>query len=564
MVFNVEKEIEDVIPKVTKKHVVKLAKKVIKEDDINEFLTRNAHLSGFEFVDAVLDHFDFDYSVSRKELLNIPSSGRVLIVANHPLGGLDGLLLLRLVSQVRKDVKIVANDFLASLAGLRPLIHKVGIFKQRKLKSNIKSIYSSLENEEAIIIFPSGEVSRAGLTGVKDGKWKKSFLSFALKTESPVVPIYINAKNSKTFYTVSALNKNLSTFLLPGEMFKKKSQTVNLTIGEMVPFETIRENKKAKKDTTKLFRKHIYRLAKKKKPIFETQKPVAHPEKSSYIKKELEQAEVLLEIDKDLKVYLYTYKKDDSVLKEIGRLRELSFRKVGEGVNKIRDTDKYDNFYKHIILWSEKDLEIVGAYRIGISKDILKKRGHEGFYSNTLFEFTKKFDKFLPNSIELGRSFIQPKYWNTKALDYLWMGIGAFVKKNEDIRYLFGPVSISASYSKIMQMMIASFYETYYGSGKIMAVARTPMKKEKVEKNILKEVFSFDDHDKDQKALKTYFKNHGTSIPPLYKHYTTLCEREGVSFLGFNVDRDFADCLDGLVLVDLNYLRPGKKKRYLG
>ncbi|MCV6607591.1 MAG: 1-acyl-sn-glycerol-3-phosphate acyltransferase, partial [Campylobacterales bacterium] len=330
MVLNVEEHIDSVVPKLNTKHIIKLAKKVIKEDDINNFIQVNSHLSGLEFVDAVLDYFEFDFKVSGRELLNIPTTGKVMIVANHPLGGLDGLILIKLISQVRKDVKIVANEFLNIFGGLKPMILSVDVFGEKTRKRNIKEIYHALENEEAVIMFPSGEVSRAGLTGIKDGKWKKSFLNFSLKTQSPIVPVFLEAKNSKTFYTVSTLSSSLATFLLPNEMFKNRKKAINITIGEAILPQDLNVEEYNKKDLAKRFRKHVYNLPKKKKLQFKTQKAIAHPEKTNYVKKELERSEILLDIDDKYKLYLYEYRKDDSVLKEIGRLRELSFRKVGE------------------------------------------------------------------------------------------------------------------------------------------------------------------------------------------------------------------------------------------
>ncbi len=561
--LSVQKQIEEVAPKFNKKQIVKLAKKVVREDDVNDFLKRNSHLSGLEFVDVVLDYFDFDFRVSNRDLLNIPTSGRVVIIANHPLGGLDGLVLLKLVSEIRKDVKIIANDFLSKIDALSSMFLNIDVFKEKNLKQNVQKVYKALNNEEAVIVFPGGEVSRAGLTGIKDGKWKSGFLNFAVRTDSPIVPVYVEAKNSKTFYAFSVLNKSLSTLLLPNEMFKNKSKTINLKIGEAVLSKDLPLKKHSKKEIARLFRKHIYNLPKSKKSLFATQKPIAKPENIKEIKKELKNSKVLVEINKEIKVYLYEYKKDDAILKEIGRLRELSFRKVGEGVNKNRDTDKYDTYYKHIILWDEKELEIMGAYRVARGSEVYEKMGSEGFYSSTLFGFTEEFEKLLPNSLELGRSFIQPKYWNSKALDYLWIGIGKYVLENSEIRYLFGPVSVSAAYSKLMQGMMISFFGTYYGHGDEIVKPNQRFKYTKENRKVIDKIFTYSDFQEDMKSLKRFFTNHGTSIPPLYKHYTSLCEEGGVKFLGFSIDKDFSDCLDGFVLVDLNKLKAKKRERYL-
>ena len=218
--IDVQKEIEKKFPNINKKQdflkksLFKIAKKIVHEDSINKFLKENSHLKGLEFVDCVLDYFDFDYNVSSTDLQNIPSSGKVVIIANHPLGGLDALCLLRLISQVRKDVKIVANDFLIGFDALNNLLIPIDNYKIRQSKKDIKKIYEALNNEEAIIIFPAGEVSRASGKGIKDPSWSKGFLNFAQNSNSPILPIFLDAKNSKTFYTISLLNKTFSTLLL--------------------------------------------------------------------------------------------------------------------------------------------------------------------------------------------------------------------------------------------------------------------------------------------------------------------------------------------------------------
>ncbi|MFA7091432.1 MAG: 1-acyl-sn-glycerol-3-phosphate acyltransferase, partial [Arcobacteraceae bacterium] len=226
--IDVEKEILKKFPNLEKnssalkKSLLKIAKKIVHEDTINQFIKEHSHLKGFEFIDAVLDYFDFDYTVSSNDIENIPSTGKVIIIANHPLGGLDALCLLKLVGQIRKDVKIIANDFLAGFDSLKSLFIPIDNFKTKQAKNDIKTIYEALSNEEALIIFPAGEVSRIGAKGIKDPVWNKGFLNFAINSNAPILPILIDGKNSKTFYTISIINKTFSTLLLSNEMFNKK------------------------------------------------------------------------------------------------------------------------------------------------------------------------------------------------------------------------------------------------------------------------------------------------------------------------------------------------------
>ena len=566
--IDIQKEIEKKFPKikekenVLKKSLLKIAKKIVHEDSINQFLSQNSHLKGFDFVDAVLDYFDFDYTVSSNDLQNIPSTGKVIIIANHPLGGLDALCLLKLVGQIRKDVKILANDFLVGFEALHSLMIPLDNFKDRQSKESIKKIYEALKNEEAIIIFPAGEVSRATPKGVKDPAWNKGFLNFAKNSNSAILPIFLDAKNSKTFYTISLINKTFSTLLLSNEMFNKKSKNINIKIGQIIPSENITPKGLNKDFLVNLYKKHLYALKKGKKSFFETQSAIAHPVSKIDLYNELKKSPLLGQTNDGKKIYLYDYVEDSIVLKELGRLREISFRKVGEGVNKKRDIDKYDVYYQHIILYDKNELEIVGAYRIGNSDVIFKEFGTKGFYSNTLFQFNDEFMFYLQNSIELGRSFVQPKYWGTRALDYLWYGIGAYVKANPNIKYMFGPVSISGAFPAIAKDMLVFYYNYYYSSEKNLVEARTPFSYSSHIHDI-KEFFTLEDKKRDFKSLKIALSNIGVNVPTLYKQYSELTLDDGVKFLDFNVDKNFGDCIDSFILVEIDKIKDSMKQRYM-
>ncbi|MBU0923893.1 lysophospholipid acyltransferase family protein [bacterium] len=566
--IDIQKEIEKKFPNMNKKDnflkksLFKVAKKIVHEDSINQFLSQNEHLKGFEFVDAVLDYFDFDYTVSSSDLQNIPTSGKVVIIANHPLGGLDALCLLRLISQVRKDVKIVANDFLAGFEALNSLLIPIDNYKLRQSKNDIKKIYEALNNEEAIILFPAGEVSRATPKGIKDPSWNKGFLNFAQNANAPILPIFLDAKNSKTFYTISIINKTFSTLLLSHEMFNKKSKRIAIKVGQIIPNENITPKGIDKKFLLNLYRKHLYSLKKGKKSFFETQSAIAHPVSRIDLLNELKRSKLIGQTSDGKKIFLYDYIEDSIVLKELGRLRELSFRKVGEGVNKKRDTDKYDIYYQHIILWDENDLEIVGSYRIGNSDFIFKNIGVKGFYSNNLFKYNEEFTPYLKNSIELGRSFVQPKYWGTRALDYLWFGIGAYLKNNPNIKYMFGPVSMSASFPSVAKDMMIFYYSHYFKEQENLVESKTPYQ---FSNNIseIKELFDLEDKKKDFKFLKSALSNIGVTVPTLYKQYSEITEDGGIKFLSFNIDKSFGDCIDGFILVEVDKIKESAKKRYI-
>ncbi|WP_372999523.1 lysophospholipid acyltransferase family protein [Sulfurimonas sp.] len=568
--INVEKMITDKYPKfknskILKSTITKFSDSIVHQDEINEFVQKNAHLGSFEFIDNVLEYFDFNFLVSDKDIENIPSSGRVVIIANHPLGALDAFALIKLISRVRKDIKIIANDFLKEFKALDSLFIHVNTFTARQKKEAVREVYDSLDKDMALIIFPSGEVSRASSTGVKDKTWQKGFLKFAYRSNSPILPVFIGGKNSKTFYSISTVNKKLSTLLLPNEMFKQKNKTIDITIGEIIPNENIIPKCLKQDRVLELYKKQVYNL-KKSKSFFVTQKAIAHPEDRRDIKKELKSAQLLGKTKDNKKIYLYSSLNSNSILlNEIGLLRELSFRRVGEGINQKRDIDKYDRYYKHIILWDEEDLEIVGAYRIAECKKIIEEHGKEALYTTTLFDFNKNFDKHLNSSIELGRSFVQPKYWGSRALDYLWYGIGAYIRNNPEIKYLYGPVSLSATYPKIAKDTILYFYDNNFKDKDNLVSAKIPYNF-KTDADLIRNLrneFSNLEYKENFKNLKKALGVMGTSVPTLYKQYSDLCDDGGIRFCAYNIDPDFSNCIDSLILVDISKIKLQQRKRYI-
>lgn len=564
--LDIEKSIKNNFPKtqnlpnIIQKGFFFTLKKLMLEDELNKFLENNKSSSIDEFLENVFDKLNFSYKLNMKELENIPVDSKVIIIANHPLGALDALSLIHMIRKVRKDVKIVANKLLNEIEPLKEILIPTDVFNNKIPKESLNKIYESLKKEEALIFFPAAEVSRVSINGIKDGKWKKGFLKIAIKTNTPILPIYINAKNSFLFYTTSVINKNISTLLLPKEIFKKKNSEIEFKIGEIIPIKSLEDKKINTKTKVKLLKKHLYILPKNKK-IFKTQSPISHPENKKNIKTELNNAEILGKTNDGKVIYLFKYFKDSSVMKEVGRLREISFRRVEEGTGKKRDLDSFDKYYSHIILWDDDELEIVGAYRLAKTKDIYKKYGFEGFYSNTLFRFQKEFAKYMPYSLELGRSFIQPKYWGSRALDYLWQGIGAYLKNNPDIKYIFGPVSLSSAYPKFAQNLIIYYYQKHYFLNSNLVKAINPFLMSENELNEVKNILN-NNKKEDFITLKDYLSQFSLSVPTLYKQYTNLTEK-GTFFLDFNIDEDFNNAIDGFILTDIEKITPRNKKRYL-
>ncbi|MAZ67100.1 MAG: GNAT family N-acetyltransferase [Kangiellaceae bacterium] len=565
--FNTEAVITEKFPAVTKspklarKILFAVLRRILHEDEIAEFLQDNQHCGPIEFVERVLEYFNVGYSLASKQRINVPTTGRSIIVSNHPIGSLDGLLLILLVSEIRNDVKIVANDMLTHLKPLAPLILPVDNMTHRSSRQSIQNIIEALNQEQAIIMFPSGEVSRTTPSGIRDRIWNSGFLRIAKATNSPIIPVHIHAKNSRLFYLASMLYRPLGTLLLVNEMFNKNHNVFPVSISEPIPYQQIGGMELPLPVKTKLVRKHLYRIGRGKKPIFRTEKPIAHPEKRQDLKRELDGAELLGETNDGKMIYLVDYRPDSRVMKELGRLRELSFRQVGEGSGNKRDNDHYDKYYRHIVLWDDEELEVVGSYRIGECAEIVRDNGLQGLYCSTLFDFSDEFVPIIENSIELGRSFVQPKYWGRRSLDYLWFGIGAYLRRNPRVKYMFGPVSISNSFPDSAKNLLTDFYSLHFGDIHHLAHAKKPYR----QLNALPSVVEFggEDYHQDFIKLKEALKHMGLSVPTLYKQYTEICDAGGVRFLDFNVDPDFGFCIDGLVLVEIGKIKQRAKARYI-
>nr|WP_306667875.1 GNAT family N-acetyltransferase [Oceanospirillum sediminis] len=250
-------------------------------------------------------------------------------------------------------------------------------------------------------------------------------------------------------------------------------------------------------------------------------------------------------------------------MKELGRLREISFRRVGEGSGEKRDLDRYDKYYRHIILWDEEELDIVGAYRIAEAGQLIEQEGIQALYCSELFTISPALESRLSQGIELGRSFVQPRYWGKRSLDYLWFGIGAYLRHHPEVRYMFGPVSLSNSYPQAAKDLIVWYYRHYHGAEQPLVKANAPYVSDTSVQQEMYNLFNGDDAQADFLILKEQLDHLGVTVPTLYKQYTELCEEGGIQFMDFSVDADFGYCIDGFILVDLEKVKQRKKERYI-
>ena len=540
-----------------------LLKRLFYEDEFQQFAAAHRHLKGLDMVEQVLEHLDILCTVSARDLEQIPEHGPLVIIANHPTGTLDGLALLYAVSRVRRDVKVVTNRMLTHLEPLSSLFIPVDNMGGRTAKSSLVQMEQHLQNAGVLIFFPAGEVSRPTRKGIHDKKWHPGFIKLASKLRAPLLPVHIQAHNSLLFYASTLVSPTLSMLLLMQQMFRRRHSQLPIKIGQQIAWHHWHSATLSSREMAEQCRQHVMRLGKGMPGVFKTQCAIARPEDRATLKRELAQAECLGKTGDGKLIYLWQRngQEEAPLLRELGRLREIAFRAVEEGSGKRRDTDRYDDDYLHLILWDDEDLEIVGAYRFMPTAKQVAHRGLEGLYSYSLFHYDDKMQDVLEHGIELGRSFIQPRYWGRRGLDYLWSGIGAYLARYPHYRYLFGPVSISGGLPPAARDLLVTFYRLWFPASHPLAASRQPYPASLPD--VLAQ-FGGVDYVDDLTKLKSLLGNLGCGIPPLYKQYSELCEPGGVQFIDFGSDPAFNNCVDGLVLVDLCYLKTNRYQRYIG
>jgi putative hemolysin len=470
------------------------------------------------------------------------------------------LALLKIISSVRPDVKTMSNRVLSHVKALEDIFILVDNMGGKTDRQQIRELQEHLRSGGALVVFPAGAVSRFSPKGKRDCKWNSGFVRLASRVHASIVPVHIKGRNSILFYLMSMIYKPLSTYFLVNEMFKQKGRGIRIRIGKRLPYENWNNSKVSADQTAKVLRKHTYQIGKGKKGLIKGEEPIALPSDRMALRNALEKCEVLGKTPDHKIIYLYKREGSESfspILHELGRLREIAFRAVGEGSGRRLDLDCYDNYYYHLILWDNHQLDIVGAYRF-MPTD--KFQDTKMLYSDTLFNYSEQMNEILQYGVELGRSFIQPKYWGKKGLDYLWQGIGAYMARNPKYRYLFGPVSISSSIPATACDLLVSFYRLYFPPKDLIAAAKHPYPPIRL---LEFEKFTGKDYSQDVCILKSMLSNMNCSIPTLYKQYSELCEQGGVQFIDFSIDPNFNYCIDGLILADISMLKKSYHERYI-
>ncbi|MCF8370194.1 MAG: lysophospholipid acyltransferase family protein [Bacteroidales bacterium] len=546
--------------------IARLLMQVLKLNKINRVYDALYQKNGVDFLNALIDQLELKYEISADELNRIPKKGPFITISNHPFGGIDGILLMKLICEVRPDYKLMANYLLQKLDPLQNLVFPDNPFEtkigNKSGYSGLKLALNHLNEGYPMGIFPASDVSthQNDSLQVSDKQWQNSALKFIKHAKIPVVPIYFQGSNSRLFHVLGRIHPLLSSAKLPSELLNKKKKIIHIRIGNPIPVkdqdefnELSRYGRFLRAKTyalgTPLEVKKFFRRSQKRSKKQEELIPSVPLEK---IMIEIEKigGDYFLFQSKNYKVFCAPSFEIPNILIEVGRLRELTFRKVGEGTNRSSDLDEFDLYYHQLVIWDDEAKKIVGAYRVGKGKDIFANYGIRGFYIQTLFRISKPLYPLLNESIELGRSFIVEEYQRKPlSLFLLWKGILYFLLKHPEYRYLIGPVSISNEFSKFSKGLLVEFVmKNFYNYE--LAKYITPRKEFVVEEeiNVDKEIFlenANDDINRLDKVIQDIEPKY--SMPVLLKKYIKL----NAKIIGFNIDPKFNDALDGLLILDL-------------
>ncbi|PVW15340.1 GNAT family N-acyltransferase [Marixanthomonas spongiae] len=541
--------------------------KVLNISTLNKIYDRNKHLSDLEFINALLDEFEINFEIPEEDLKRIPKKGPFITISNHPLGGIDGILLLKLLLEQRPDFKIIANFLLHRIEPLKPFVMPVNPFENRKdVKSSLmgfKHALAHVKEGHPLGIFPAGEVSTYRDDKLLvDKPWEPAAMKLIKKAEVPVVPIYFHAKNSKLFYRMAKLNDTLRTAKLPSELLTQKERVIKVRIGNAISVKDQAEHESLE-DFTNILRRKTYVLAnpfQKKKSINtlptalkipKLPKKIAGPIPVKDLESEVEKLrenDKRLLISKNYEVFLAQAETIPNILREIGRLREITFREVGEGTNNAVDLDDFDAYYHHMFLWDNEAKKLAGAYRMGLGEQIFKQFGIDGFYLQDLFRFDPELFPMMSKSIEMGRAFIIKEYQlRPMPLFLLWKGIVHTTLRFPNHRYLIGGVSISNKFSDFSKSLMIEFMKSNYYDPYVAQYIK-PKKEYKVRLKDADKDFIFDESEADLNKFDKIIDEvepGNLRLPVLIKKYI----KQNAKVVAFNVDPLFNNAVDGLMYI---------------
>lgn len=553
--------------------------RLTKISEVNKLYDILKDKKGKDFFDAFVRERGLKYIVFEEDLAKIPKTGPFILVSNHPLGAIDGILMTKVLTEIRPDFKVMGNFLLEKIKPMEPYVIPVNPFESRKevrsSAAGMRETLKHLQNGGCVGIFPAGEVSNKNndFNEIHDRAWEKPALKLIKAAKVPVVPMYFHAKNSRLFYQLAKLHPELQTLMLPAEMMHKREKPIRIRVGKPVPTRAL-EDHDTIEEMGEFLQNKIYML----KSYYEKRKSIAEQLKLPNLKlnfpimkeenvvqniiDETPQDDIEKEIallgDKMLfrngnyELYFTTYGEIPSIMREIGRQRELTFRKIGEGSNLPFDLDRYDEYYHHLFLWDANARKLVGAYRMALGSEVMKKHGIEGFYTSSLFEFDQELRPFFRKVIEMGRAYISSEYQQKPLpLFLLWRGIVHVCLRNPEHKFLMGGVSISNKFSEFSKSLMIEFMRSHYYDSAVAQYIH-PKKEFKVKLKDRDKHLFLDEMESDLNKLDKIIDDLEPEMrmPVLIKKYI----KQNAKVISFNVDPSFNDAIDGLMYIRISDL----------
>lgn len=536
------------------------------------------------FPQQVLEHLNVDPELRCGTPESIPREGPLVVVSNHPYGLIETIMLASMLTSVRPDVKVLANASMASIPEAAEYVIPVDVYGGAQSRArNMAALRKALAWVQAggvLVLFPSGTVAHWHLRqrAVTEPEWPASMARLIRNSGASVLPVCFHGHNSPLFLVSGLIHPALRTAQIPRELLNKRNRRIPVSIGALQTpgkLARIEDDRRLAAYLRGKVELLLYRgtpprvgrvLQRPDVPSTTSPQPIADAVPPELLAAELEALppeQTLVEHD-EFAVLCAPGSQLSVTLRELGRLRELTFRAEGEGTGKDMDLDRFDDHYEHLVLWNRKRREVVGAYRIGRVDEILRGQGVNGLYTRTLFRYEPRFFEQVQPAIELGRSFVRPEYQRSFApLMLLWKGIARFVMVNRRYRYLIGPVSITSDYSPASMHLMMDYLLRHHGNASLRRLVRPKLpprfRRRHPVLGSLRRWGLADDLD-DVAAFISELEPDGKGVPVLLRQYLKL----GGIALAFNRDPDFSNVLDVLLLVDLTRTEPRQLERYMG
>lgn len=536
----------------------------------NRLYSRKPRPDGPAFSKEILEELGVRYEIPPEQLERIPAQGGFITVSNHHFGAIDGMILNAVIGSRRPDYRILTTYFLSLISNLKDWFIPVDNFASGGARSvaGIREALGHLKEGGPLGLFPAGEVaswqeganrSAPGTEPViEDRPWAENMMKLVLKSGFPVIPIYFNGTNSPLFHRLGKIHRRLRTLRLVREMLRGYPDGVlQVRIGQPITAEQM-----AGMDTATLGRYLRSRCYALEAQCLEVEKPASAAKMAPVdppVDPELVRSQIAAVQDKllfqtgDYQAYLLKESDAPAVLKDLYRLREETFRLVGEGTGKSTDTDVYDQFYRHLVLWHVPDGAIAGAYRLGYGSELMAAHGGEkGFYTSTLVRFGPDADEILAHSVELGRSFVAARYQrDVLPLKLLFAGLCLAFVRDPSAQYCVGLVTVSAAMPDFYKSLAFYFLERHFAlpDADRFASATHPFKQQLLRVNPEHLLSPVPPGDMDHfDRLLGALSDGKYRLPVLFRKYFSC----GARVSCINVDPDFSDGVDAMIVLRLS------------